>query len=178
LRWVTQVRVAAGYHEPLGLKMEKQIINLEITNPNKNWVINELNSIISEWEEWQVYVGTIQDHPYDRNTQLDVFLDGEENMEKHDILQAKTLTFANNNIKGHGFIVGFDGNECDRTDLRLKIRVKHRLKQLRILRESLKYALVPEAYLTRKAKELTDKIIESGTEAGAKILLEYLKHPM
>ena len=99
-------------------------------------------------------------------------------MQKHDILQAKTLTFLNNNIKGHGFIIAFNGNGCDRTDLRLKFRVKHRLKELRILQESLKYAIVPEAYLVRKAKELTDKIIESGTEAGTRILLEYLKNPM
>lgn len=158
--------------------METQIEKLEILNSNKNWVIDELNSIISEWENWQKFVEEIRDHPYDQNTHTEVFADGEENMEKHNILQAKTLTFLNNNIKGHGFILGFDGNACDRTDLRLKIRVKHRLKQLRILQESLKYALVPEAYLVRKAKELTDKIIESGTEAGTRILLEYLKNPM
>jgi hypothetical protein len=158
--------------------MEQQIKKLEILNSNKNWVIDELNSIISEWENWQNLVVGIRDHPYDKNTHSEVFADGEENMEKHEILQAKTLTFLNNNIDGHGFIIGFDGRACDRTDLRLKIRVKHRLRQLRILRESIKYALVPEAYLVRKAKELTDKIIESGTEAGTRILLEYLKNPM
>lgn len=103
--------------------MEIQIEKLEILNPNKNWVIKELNSIISEWENWQKLVEVIQDHPYDQNTHTEVFADGEENMERHDILQAKTLTFLNNNIKVHGFILGFDGNECDRTDLRLKIRV-------------------------------------------------------
>jgi hypothetical protein len=158
--------------------MEQQIKKLEILNPNKNWVMGELNSIISEWESWQNHVEDIRDHPYDKNTRSEVYADGEENMEKHEILQAKTLTFLNNNINGHGFITGFDGEACDRTDLRLKIRVKHRLRQLRILKESLKYALVPEAYLIRKAKELTDKIIESGTEAGTRILLEYLKNPM
>jgi len=54
-------------------------------------------------------------------------------MNIHEIFQAKTLTFLNNNITGHGFIKGFDGKAGDRTDLRLKIRVKHRLHQLRIL---------------------------------------------
>jgi hypothetical protein len=159
-------------------KMEYQMENLEIINPNKNWVIKELDALIVEWEEWQSEVDQIEDHPYDRNTQNEVYADGEENMEKHDILQAKTLTFLNNNIKGHGFIKGFDGQECDRTYLRLNIRVKQRLRQLRILQASIKYALVPEAYLIRKAKELTDKIIASGTETGTKILLEYLKNPM
>ncbi|MCK4829381.1 hypothetical protein KA005_77370 [bacterium] len=158
--------------------METQIEKLEIINPNKNWVISELNSLILEWEVWQNAVAEIQDRTYDKNMQTEVFADGEENMDKHEILQAKTLTFLNNNIKGHGFIIGFDGKGCDGTDLRLKIRVKHRLQQLRILQESLKYALVPEAYVVRKVKEITDKIIASGTEAGTRILLEYLKQPM
>ena len=158
--------------------MENQIKKLEILNANKNWVLNELHSIISEWENWQKLVDEIQDHPYDQNTHTEVFADGEENMEKHDILQAKTLTFLNNNINGHGFVLGFDGNSCDATDLRLKFRVKHRLRRLRILQESLKYALVPEAYIVRKAKELTDKIIETGSEAGTKLLVEFLKNPM
>lgn len=158
--------------------MENQIEKLEITNPNKNWVLKELNVIISEWEDWQRTVEEIRDHAYNANTQSKVFADGEENMNIHEILQAKALTFLNNNISGHGFIKGFDAKGCDRTDLRLKIRVKHRLQQLRILQESLKYALVPEAFLTRKAKELTNKIIESGSEVGTKLLLEYLKNPM
>lgn len=158
--------------------METQNENLEILNPNKNWVIKELDNLIAEWGKWQTEVEQIQDHPYDLDTQTEVFADGEDNMEKHTILQAKTLTFLNNNIKGHGFIKGFDGTECDRTDPRLKIRVKHRLRQLRILQASLKYAWIPEAYLKRKAKELTDKVIEAGTDAGAKILLEYLKNPI
>jgi hypothetical protein len=91
-------------------------------------------------------------------------------------LKGKTLTFINNNIKGHGFIKGFDGKSIDRRDLRLSFRVKHRLTELRILKDSLQYALLPEAYLICKAKELTDKIIDSGPEVGTKILLEVLKN--
>jgi hypothetical protein len=158
--------------------MENQIEKLEIINPNKNWVIKELNLVIEEWVEWASEVDQIKAHPYNLNTQSDVFADGEENMEKHEILQAKTLTFLNNNIKGHGFIKGFDGTRIDRKDLRLKVRVKHRIRDLRILQESIKYALVPESFIIRKAKELTDKIIESGSEVGTKLLLEYLKNPM
>jgi len=158
--------------------METQIQKLEIISNKVNWIIAELDILIKEWEKWEIEIQNIKDHPYDENTQTDVFADGELNMEKHDILQAKTLTFLNNNINGHGFIKGFDGQSIDRTDLRLKYRVKHRLKELRIIKESIKYALLPEAYLVRKAKELTDKIIESGTEAGTKLLLEYIKNPM
>ncbi len=98
--------------------MEKQIENLEIIHPKTRWVIDELEKLIREWEAWQLEVEKIEDHPYDPNTQLDVFKDGRDSMNKHEILQAKTLTFLNNNIKGHGFILGFDGKQCDRNDLR------------------------------------------------------------
>lgn len=157
--------------------MEKQITNLEITNPRRAWVVSELEKLVREWEVWQQEVAQIQDHPYDPNTHLEVFADGEENMQKHEILQAKTLTFLNNNIKGHGFITGFDGQKCDRTDLRLSYRVKHRLQQLRILRASLQYAWVPDALWVQKSKEIANKIVDAGAEAGAKIVLEYMKNP-
>ena len=112
--------------------MEKQLSNLATKNPNKAWVAKELAKLINEWEVWQREVSLIQDHEYDPNTQLDVFADGEENMQKHEILQGKTLTFLNNNVNGHGFIVGFDGRSCDRPDLRLSYRVKQGLSRVQI----------------------------------------------
>lgn len=36
--------------------MEYQMENLKIINPNKNWVIKELDALIVEWEEWQYEV--------------------------------------------------------------------------------------------------------------------------
>ena len=73
-------------------------------------------------------------------THSEVYADGEENITKHGILQEKTLVFLENNISGHGFISGRDGTKIDRTDLRLKIRVKHRLDDLEELRACLEYA--------------------------------------
>lgn len=157
--------------------MEKQNTNLTIMNPNKVWVVQELDKLINEWEKWQKEVAQIKDYPYDSQTQTDVFADGEENMQKHEILQAKTLTFLNNNIKGHGFIIGFDGERCDRTDLRLKHRVKHRLQQLKILQASLQYAQVPDSFWKKKGKELIDKIAGTAPEVAAKIATEMLKNP-
>ena len=157
--------------------MEEQITNLAIINPNKNWVVKELTKIIDEWIAWQKEVDQIQDHPYDPNTQLDVFLDGEENMQKHEILQAKTLTFLNNNIHGHGFIKGFDDRCCDRTDLRLKIRVKHRLHNLRVLQSCLEYAEVPESFWKKKGKDLVEKISNMPADVAAQVATEWLKNP-
>lgn len=158
--------------------MEEQITNLAITNPNKSWVAKELAKLIDEWISWQKEVDQIQDYPYDPNKQLNVFADGEENMQKHEILQAKTLTFLNNNINGHGFIKGFDGRGCDRTDLRLKVRVKHRLHQLRILQSCLEYAEVPESFWKKKGKELVEKISNLPADVAAQVASEWLKNPL
>lgn len=111
-----------------------------LINPNRDWVVSELDKLREEWAVWAKAVADILDHPYDHRTQSDVFADGEVNMKHHEVIQAKTLTFLNNNIKSHGFIGGFDGHGCDRTDLRLKHRVKHRLHSLDELRAALQYA--------------------------------------
>ncbi|MDD5007238.1 MAG: hypothetical protein PHU49_03590 [Syntrophorhabdaceae bacterium] len=158
--------------------MEEQITNLAITNPNKGWVAKELAKLIDEWITWQKEVDEIQDYTYDPNIRLNVFADGEENIQKHEILQAKTLTFLNNNINGHGFIKGFDGKGCDRTDLRLKVRVKHRLHELRILQSCLEYAEVPESFWKRKGKELVEKISNLPADVAAQVASEWLKNPL
>jgi len=100
-------------------------------------VIKKLDEIIREWIRWSEEVERIVDQPYNSNTQLDVFADGEDMMNKHEVLQMKTLAFLNKNIRSHGFVNGFDGSHCDRTDLRLKIRVKHRLQELHVLQACL-----------------------------------------
>jgi hypothetical protein len=111
-----------------------------LMNPNRDWVVSELDKLREEWTVWAKAVSDILDQPYDHRIQSDVFADGEENMKHHEVIQAKTLTFLNNNIKRHGFIGGFNGHGCDRTDLRLKHRVKHRLHSLNALRAALQYA--------------------------------------
>lgn len=158
--------------------MEKQINNLAFTSPNRAWVVTELDKLLDQWLAWESEVAEIAEQPYDKNTQLNVFADGEGNMEHHDILQAKTLTFLNNNLIGHGFVKDFDDRSCDRTDLRLKIRVKHRLKELRILKVCLEYARVPESYWREKGKELLDKIVDKGSETAIDVAASYLKNPM
>jgi hypothetical protein len=114
-----------------------QLTSLAFIHPNRRWVVKELEKLLAEWEAWSKEVDQIVDQRYDRNAQSEVFANGESFMQKHEILQSKTLTFLNSNISGHGFIAGFDGRHCDRTDLRLKHRVKHRIQELRVLRACL-----------------------------------------
>ncbi len=149
--------------------------SLALTNPNKSWVIKELDSLISEWRAWQKTVEAIKDHPYDRQTQSEVSADGEANLKKHRILQEKTLVFLDNNIAGHGFIRGRDGTSTDRDDLRLRIRVKHRVDDLDELWACLNYAMVPDGYWKSKAKEMVDKMAGKAPEAALDIAASYIR---
>jgi hypothetical protein len=156
----------------------EQVEPVEITNPNRAWVVSELEKLYAKWLAWQQQVGGIVDQPYDRNTQSEVFADGEDMVRKHDVLQGKTLTFLNNNIRGHGFIRGFDGRGVDRTDLRLRIRVKHRLHSLDMLRAALQYAKVSESFWKQKGKELVEKLVMKSGDAAVEAAASYLKNPM
>jgi len=156
----------------------EQTENIEILNPNQPWVVAEFEKIFVEWQDWQKQVDAIVDQPYDNNLASDVFTDGKDMMLKHDILQAKTLTFLNNNIRGHGFIRGFNGRHIDRTDLRLKIRVEHRMRDLSILHACLQYAKVPETFWRQKGKELVDILVKKSGDAAIDVAASYLKNPM
>lgn len=148
---------------------------LAFKNPKTAWVVQELEKIREEWAEWQREVDQIKDHPYNRMTQSEVMADGRENLKRHRVLQAKTMVFLDNNIEGHGFIYGRDGGNVDRNDLRLKIRVQHRLDDLDELRACLTYAKVPDSYWKAKAKELIDKIADKAPEAAIEMAARYLQ---
>lgn len=136
----------------------EQLENIEILNPDRAWVASEFEKLYSEWQVWKKEVDSIVDQPYDRNRASDVFADGKDMMLKHDVLQAKTLTFLNNNVRGHGFIRGFNGQHIDRTDLRLKVRVEHRMRDLSMLRETLiaGYARSGAVAIARSATHLSE----------------------
>src|SRR5260370_1586572 len=115
---------------------------LAFRNPNKEWVVKELDALICEWRAGKKEVeklGKDQREPFDQKPGR-ILADGEENIKEHKILQARTLEFLEKNIAGHGFISGRDGTHVDRTDLRLNFRVKHRLDELEELRACLEYA--------------------------------------
>ena len=152
--------------------------NLIITNPRKDWTVCELDKLIKEWEEWQESVARIEDRPYNAQTHSEVFADGEENLEIHSILQMKTITFLDNNMSGHWFIKGRNINGCDRTDLRLAARVKHRLRDLREIHASLNYALLTDSFWKAKGKEMIDKIADKSPDVALDIVSSYLKNPL
>jgi hypothetical protein len=150
---------------------------LALINPNKKWVVKELDRTIEEWRAWQKEVGKIpaqHRNRYDPRPE-DIFADGEDNIQKHHVLQEKTLVFLDNNIDGHGFIYGRDGTKIDSTDLRLDIRVKHRVNDLEVLRACIEYAKVPEAYWKATAKEMLEKVAGKAPQAAIDIAVKYLQ---
>lgn len=144
--------------------------------PRKDWVVAEFQKLLEEWHKWQAHVDKIVEQPYDHQRETDVFADGVDNMNRHSVLQAKTQIFLNNYLSGHWFIVGLDGNHCDRTDLKLKFRVRHRLRELMEIEASLPYALVPDTFWKEKAKTLVDSIVKEPYK-GAELLEKALRNP-
>lgn len=149
----------------------EQIENIEILNPDRAWVVSEFEKLYSEWQSWKQEVDAIVDQPYDRNTHSNVFADGKDMMLRHDVLQAKTLTFLNNNVRGHGFIRGFNGQHIDRTDLRLKIRVGHRIRDLEMLRETL-----IAGYARPEKAEIVGSATHSSPEESSNVVAKFKEH--
>src|ERR1700719_4096058 len=90
---------------------------LAFKNPNRTCVIKKLDALIARWRAWEKEVTEIQDHPYNRMTQSEVYADGEDNIKRHEFFRNKLLFSSKNNIIGHGFMLGRDGTKIDRTDL-------------------------------------------------------------
>ncbi|WP_167685700.1 hypothetical protein [Parasedimentitalea denitrificans] len=157
---------------------EKKREMLAFKNSNRAWVMAELKKLFDEWEAWAKFVQTIEDHPFDRNTQSEIFADGVENLDKHDILRTKTLTFLDNNIQGHNFMRSNEYEEpFERTDLRLILRVPHRIKDLKVLLASLEYALVPDGFWKERGKSLLNSIEDKAPDSALRIVESYLRNP-
>ena len=149
---------------------------LAFINPDKAWVIKELDALIVEWRAWQKYIEETEPYACDHQMQNAVSADGEANMKEHRILQEKTLVFLDNNISGHAFIKGHDGTGVDRTDLQLAIRVKHRMDDLDELRACLAYARTPDGQWSSTAKgqrsTVKDRLLSTANEVIANITKE------
>lgn len=130
-------------------------LRVKIPFKMKKTIIKEYEELYKEWMQWELEVLKIIEQPFNSQIQLEVYKDGEEMMSRHMILQNKTKNYLENNIVNHWFITGIDGNGIDRTDLRLKIRVKHRIQELKEMRASLNCM---QTYITFLLKCIFDRI--------------------
>jgi hypothetical protein len=99
---------------------------LAFLKPNTARVVKQLDDLIGEWRSWEKEVDKLSKYPdnlFDQKP-FNILADAEENIKKKRIIQEKTLVFLENNIAGHGFIIGRDGSRIDRTDLPLQFRVE------------------------------------------------------
>lgn len=151
--------------------MQSQIVFCLKTS-NRRRVIKELDRFIHEWREWEAEVANLGSDPVDHFDPRPgrPYLDGEANIKRHNILQAKTLALLDENVEGHGFICGRDGQHIDRTDLRLNIRVKHRLTDLDELRARIEYAEVPPGIIRRTGTKIGTLIPDMISDTIAKAI--------
>jgi hypothetical protein len=78
---------------------------LVVTNPNKAWVVNKLDALLTEWEQWLETVQHLPDSPdYNKWGGTEAIKDGFANRRLHDVLRDKTLVFIGNHFSGYGFL--------------------------------------------------------------------------
>ncbi|OCP06134.1 hypothetical protein BC374_24215 [Ensifer sp. LC13] len=161
------------------MSRRKKPERLAILNANTAWVTSELAKLHSEWKEWETFVATIEDHPYDRNTHSECFADGEHNLRKHAVLRTKTLVFLDNNIQGHNFMLSNEYEEpWEDITSRLRNRVPHQVHQLDILLASLQYAIVPDGFWKEQGKKMMDSLAKSAPEKAADVAASWLRNPL
>jgi hypothetical protein len=160
-------------------KMEPRSI-FAITNPNKGWVVRELDKLRNEWSDWLEIARGLGDSPdYDPQTCAESIKDGGGNIHKHAILREKTLVFIGNQFEGYDFLFEDWPHHPHEDNLsRLKIVIPGWLRRLEILSACIEYARVPDGFWATKGKQLVDKIVEVGPEKGSEIAASWLRNPL
>lgn len=151
-----------------------------ISNPNKGWVVKELDRFRDEWSDWFEFSKALGDSPdFHPNTCADAIKDGFSNRRKHDILREKTLVFIGNNFSGYGFLFdNWPSHPHEDVTSRLAKIIPGWLHRLEILGATIEYARVTDGFWKEKAKELASKVVNQTPETAAKIITSYLKNPL
>ncbi|MGO9985623.1 MAG: hypothetical protein ACLPIX_15630 [Rhodomicrobium sp.] len=150
-----------------------------IVNPNKAWVVKELDKLRKEWSDWLDFANTLGDSPdFDPNTCAEAVKDGFDNLRKHEVLREKTLVFIGNNFTGYGFVFDNWPSPPHEDNLsRISRRIPCWIAQLETLNSCIDYARVPESYWKTKGKQLVDEIIKATPDKAIDIAASYLKNP-
>ena len=159
-------------------KFETRAI-FSITNPNKGWVVQELDKLRSEWAVWHEVAQNLADSPdYNPQTCTEAIKDGFANRRKHDVLREKTVEFIGNDFSGYEFLFeNWPSHPHEDNTSRLAKIIPGWLHRLETLSASVEYARVPDSYWKAKGKELVDKVVKVGPDKAAEIAASYLKNP-
>jgi len=152
---------------------------LSITNPNKGWVVKELDRLRQEWAEWLEAAQNMGDSPdYDPQTCTEAIKDGFTNRRNHDTLREKTLVFIGNNFSGYDFLFeNWPNHPHEDNTSRLAIIIPGWIHRLDTLNSCIEYARVPDGFWTSKGKQLVDEIVKAAPDKAVDIAVSYLKNP-
>lgn len=152
---------------------------LALTNPNRGWVVKELDKLKAEWADWFKESESWTDYPeFDRNTMAESMKDGPQNHRRHEVLREKTVTFIGNNFTGYGFLFANWPQPPHETNQdRLRNVIPDWQRRLNTLAGAIEYARVPDGFWTERGKELITTLAKVGPEEGAKIAGGWLKNP-
>ena len=153
---------------------------LVITNPNKAWVVNKLDLLLREWEQWLETVQHLPDSPdYNRWGGTEAIKDGFANRRLHDVLRDKTLVFIGNHFSGYGFLFeNWPSFPHEGNTVRLANVVPDWIRRLQTLSESIEYARVTDGFWKEKGKQLAEAVIKAAPEKAAEIAAAFLQNPM
>ena len=114
---------------------DKSFPALSITNPNKAWVCEQIDSLIKEWEEWNEFSQNISDSSdFDPQTCSEAIKDGYENIKNHEILREKTLVFLRNHFSGSEFVLdNWNSHPHESNTSRLKSKIPTWIHRLEII---------------------------------------------
>jgi hypothetical protein len=161
------------------MSRDKRFPVLSILNPNKVWVCNEIDKLISEWKDWNQYCQNLGESPdYNPQTCTEAIKDGFENRRKHEVLREKTLVFMRNHLNGSEFVLeNWKSHPHEDNCSRLMKIVPNWIHRLEILKASMDYVLVPEGFWKTKGKELIDTLSKTSAEKAVDVVASYLKNP-
>lgn len=151
-----------------------------ISNPNKGWVVAELDKLRKEWAGWLETAEGMTDSPdFNPQTCTEAIKDGFANRRKHEVLREKTLVFIGNNFAGYDFLFeNWPRYPHEDNTSRLKRIVPGWIHRLDKLSATIEYARVPDGYWKSQGKKLVDKIGEVGPEKAADVAASWLKNPL
>ena len=152
---------------------------LAITNPNKGWVVSELDKLRKEWATWLTVARNLPESTdYKPNTCTEAIKDGFANRKNHEILRERTLVFIGNNFLGYAFLFeNWPRHPHEDNTSRLAVTIPGWIHRLETLSACIEYARVTDGYLKSKAKQLVDEIVKATPEKAAEIAVSYLKNP-
>ena len=150
-----------------------------IANPNKAWVVQELDNLRNEWAEWLGAAQNLEDSPdYDPQTCTEAIKDGFANRRKHDIIREKTLVFIGNNFTGYEFLFeNWRPHPHEDNTSRLAEIIPDWIHRLETLNASIEYARVPDGFWKEKGKQLVDEIFRAAPDKAVGIATSYLQNP-